>query len=846
MSDFTKEDYEALLDKIHGYYNDNNADVFQKVGDNSQSPCDINQLAAAVGANVTITRDLNNNVIGYDYQYRQPNQPDSTAMGVNSNSDEGLYGVGRGGRVDFFPRGYRVPGTINKIPGDTAVMYSGAMRENLQQQLERADTIASFLSPAWAAVSGIAKLGKVVSERIYETSPDFFDDFFPLANPETWPYLAHTEAGEAGIRALFDIDDNGNTTMYMDEDTLGYIAMKARDAGVFDEPDEYNYTYDVPPTQPEVAKIRQPVVSIKGNGGLARGDGVHGVWGYAIYADRPVICLILNDNTTTPLRSGTLYLFSSSSFNYVSMGDRWNMIENWVPTSYPYPALQGQTFNGTTFYYAQRTFSEGESQILTLPVNTPLEGTRYVFAALTTVIFDGVETGSGGIPGISDQPNATIPVDAITGADPHAIAQNLVNNYPQIMGDPVQIVVMDDSCNEVTKNYYSVPFSYSPTTLVNNMPITGGLQVNPSFNPDIPISVDLPDVDDSELLNQIILQLMGSGTGDTTIVNPDTGEPELVEGEIPNTGEGVTPPEVLPEAQVTAMWHIYNPSSSELSSFGSWMWDQTIIDQIIRLFNNPMEAVIGLHAVYVEPHVSSPNPIVVGNIASRVSSNIVTKQYKSLNCGSVWLTEYFGNVFDYAPYTKVKLYLPFVGIVDLNVADVMRGEITVQYMVDVYTGACTATVSVNRDGVGGVLYQYSGNCAVEYPVSGASYSRMWQALASTVAVGLGGAAMGNIAGAAGNMISSAMSAKVDVAHSGSFSGNPGAMGIKKPYLIITRPQTNMAIDFERYDGRGSNYTSRVGDCSGYIKCKEVHLNVPGAYKDELDEIEELLKEGILI
>ena len=115
---------------------------------------------------------------------------------------------------------------------------------------------------------------------------------------------------------------------------------------------------------------------------------------------------------------------------------------------------------------------------------------------------------------------------------------------------------------------------------------------------------------------------------------------------------------------------------------------------------------------------------------------------------------------------------------------------------------------------------------------------------ATFAAGLHGVgAAGLVAGAFG--AAGSMGAP-SISRSGSFSGNAGAMGIKKPYLIITRPQTNMAIQFERYDGRGSNYTSRVGDCTGYIKCKEVHLNVPGAYKDELDEIERLLKEGILI
>jgi hypothetical protein len=55
----------------------------------------------------------------------------------------------------------------------------------------------------------------------------------------------------------------------------------------------------------------------------------------------------------------------------------------------------------------------------------------------------------------------------------------------------------------------------------------------------------------------------------------------------------------------------------------------------------------------------------------------------------------------------------------------------------------------------------------------------------------------------------------------------------------------MADQYQLYDGRGSNFTTKLKQCSGYTRCKEVHLNVPGAYHDELLEIERLLKEGVL-
>lgn len=824
MSEQTDAYRKAIEDIIVNY--DGANDQYQKIDNAATSPCDVNQIVNNM-PNMTVVRDNGGNVIGYDYKYTGPNNVDTTDMEIDSNSGGSSFGTATGGGGSTRGGGTgRFVGHFDNSNGFQAATDNDGN-----------PIISAFVDSAWAAVSTAAKFGKNVNDAAYdfmhsvgEYTADTFHDLL----------VQSADNGANFIRALFGVDSQGNTTMYVDEDTVGAYAIALRDNNFF-----VSGGQDYPDTFPSGANVQvtglgslteciNTAISRRA-GGYTFYDGFQAVLNnfYSVYGANAIY--VVDCYTSDSVYSG------QSVFNIiaypVTIGDTVTI------GSSPTPRLRlGGSGRGG-----------GASPMAVTSASVTVDGSFYGAQIQTgiwssqsgrTTVSNLNATEVPSVPGVSDQTGATIPVDAITGADPHVVGQNLANQYPQVMGDPIQIVVLDDSCNEVTKKYYSIPISYSPTNINASVPITGGLQLNPSFNPDV--QLDLPDIDMSKYTEQIINQLRGSGTGEVVVIDPNTGDPEILDPEPPNTGAGVTPPEVLPEADVKAMWHVYNPSSSQLSSFGSWMWDQTIIDQIIRLFNNPMEAIIGLHAVYVEPNVSGSSAIVVGNLASSVSANIVNKQYKSLNCGSVWLTEYFGNVFDYAPFTKVKLYLPFIGIVNLNVADVMRGEITVQYMVDVYTGACTATVSVNRDGAGGVLYQYSGNCAAEYPVSGASYSRMWQALASTVAVGLGGAASGNIAGAAGSMVATAMQAKVDVVHSGSFSGNPGAMGIKKPYLIITRPQTNMAIDYEHYDGRGSNYTARVGDCSGYIKCKEVHLNVPGAYADELVEIEQLLKYGILV
>jgi hypothetical protein len=72
------------------------------------------------------------------------------------------------------------------------------------------------------------------------------------------------------------------------------------------------------------------------------------------------------------------------------------------------------------------------------------------------------------------------------------------------------------------------------------------------------------------------------------------------------------------------------------------------------------------------------------------------------------------------------------------------------------------------------------------------------------------------------------------------------MGIKKPYLVIQRPQVNTAVDFEKFTGKPSNFTVTIGDCTGYIKCKEVHVFNTPATESETQELVSLLKEGVIL
>ena len=395
-------------------------------------------------------------------------------------------------------------------------------------------------------------------------------------------------------------------------------------------------------------------------------------------------------------------------------------------------------------------------------------------------------------------------------------------------------ISLDPTINITTNNYYQDHDPEDPDT-----PLPP-INVNP---PEVTVNVEVPPATPG-----------GTTTNITNVIqNPTLPNPTISVVIPPWPTESDEPERTPSTGWPTAMWNVYNPSQSSINAFGAWLWNPNFIDTIKRLFESPIDAVFTLHKVFVLPVTGGDSTIVVGSIDSGVPSPVVTSQYTNLDCGEIDLDEYFGNVFDYAPYTILQLYLPFIGIVELDPAYCMRSTISVFYTVDVFTGACVAKVGCKRDGYDICVYEFTGSCSVEYPVSYHSYSSIVASILSGAISATAGAAGTYITGnpmpavyGAANAVHQGLSGRSEIRHSGSFAGAHGAMGIRKPYLIISRPILELADDFPYFDGYPANQTVTVASCAGYIRAKECHLNVPNAYKSELDELDSLFKSGVII
>ena len=763
--------------------------------------------------NGVVERTRNGTVVGIDFNASA--SPPAPSNPVNSNSVGGSYGSGNA-------RTFRMNTTTTRS-GNTITLSSGARRVGTGTAVR---TAASKLNVAATAVAAGCFLGAKIDSALYNAG-NFFDLNPPEElNPETWDSLAQSEAGKSVIRHLFDLD-SGSGTMYMPEDMIEYMYNYWRELGFWNTAGEH---VNVNP------------------------DSISTLYHRNSYPNTLQIASTSIASVTTPtgVQFTDTYEFTSGSGHMVNTNEGGNYYTTIVSTS-PFTVKQTSvtrytdgrtvtdTYNlsssyksksGTKYYYIHRggydisTVTAVNPGLNTVTGNPPATELSWDIAQL---VYTGTIVQNPTIDGATADPNSQqLDPSQIDPSQP--ILPQLKQQLPNAFSNPIQETLPQDDGTSKTIVYYPVPY---PTGSTSNTPTTGS---NTQTNPEVEDQTS-PETQIKDLIDLI-----------TGIISPSPDIPQTpTTPTAPDTGSGSTPTVIAPTGGASSLWAVYNPTQAQLDAFGSWLWSSNFVEQIKKLFNDPMQAIVGVHKVFATPSTGSQVNIKCGYIDSGCPAASVTSQYTTVDCGTVNVREYFGNVLDYAPYTEISLYLPFIGIVKMDVADVMRGSVSVKYHVDVITGACLADVKINRDGESAVLYQYSGSAIVTYPISSGSYASMAAGVLS-LAAGVAGTIMTGGA-AAPALIGGAVGLShlhTEVQKSGGFSGAPGAMGGKKPYLIISRAQEALPTNFEQYEGKPASKAVTLGNCDGFVRVQSINIDgVPATY-GELDQIVALLKQGVII
>lgn len=376
----------------------------------------------------------------------------------------------------------------------------------------------------------------------------------------------------------------------------------------------------------------------------------------------------------------------------------------------------------------------------------------------------------------------------------------------------------------------------------------------------------------------------------------DPSNPDIPPGSLINlfpAPNGISPSSALPDTPLAFSGNIglvtvYHPTQSQLLTFESWLWVTYNNASIDKIWNNPFDGVISLFEIYCTPNDVGNRNIHCGFLDSGINSAIVSR-YVEIDCGTIGIPEFYGNYFDYSPYTQAHIYLPFIGIQELNADDIVGHAVNVTYRIDTYNGSCIAMITVAKvTELGGetieysnLMYQFSGNCAVELPLSGGSQASIragmmqadaWQSAnqvsyRANLVGGIASALMGALTGSPGflagavssygnalsgkaaaqaNYLQNMLSGKSTVQKSGSFGSSCGALGVKIPYITITRPKQIQVPNYNLLYGYPSHKMVYIGDCEGFLRCREVHVISPTATDEEKSMIENLLKTGVYV
>ena len=303
----------------------------------------------------------------------------------------------------------------------------------------------------------------------------------------------------------------------------------------------------------------------------------------------------------------------------------------------------------------------------------------------------------------------------------------------------------------------------------------------------------------------------------------------------------------------SSLYTIWNPSQTQLNSLASFLWSTDFVDTIKKILQSPMDALISLALFPVNPPTDGTHNIALGYIDSGVSAPRVSDQFMTVQTSGLVVPHKYNSYLDYAPYTRAEIFLPFIGFQPLNINDIMGKSVDVVYNIDLLSGICTAIVHAN----GQSLYSYSGNMAMFLPLSAGNWARMLTPIFGMVGgIATMGAGIGGVMSGAPLLTSTSMAVRGaesignldgnSVSRSGGISGNAGIMGDYQPFIVVTRPINDKPETYNNNIGQTYNKSARLGTLSGFTVVEEAHIEGMNATDAEKQEIERLLKEGVIL
>ena len=306
----------------------------------------------------------------------------------------------------------------------------------------------------------------------------------------------------------------------------------------------------------------------------------------------------------------------------------------------------------------------------------------------------------------------------------------------------------------------------------------------------------------------------------------------------------------------------------------NWLTTSSFLDNISRLFNEPLSAIIALRyypfdiAQHDSANVEQTSNITIVNVTcDTVGGYKLGDNYNTtVSGGTMEYTAYYGT---YADWTncRYQLYIPYLGIVDIAPSYVINRRLSIDYIVDFLSGKTAVIVkSYDKDtNKGNIVLLRECSLSVDVPIVYSNYNqqqvtRMLSLLSGVQSVANGaisGAMSGGGTGAIIGAVTGLIGGAVDVARTyattplemgavGTIGSSGGYNMPQTAYLMISRrPLALPAAEYANIAGKSAGVYDTIGAVSGFVKCECARVDI-NATEREKQEIMALLANGVYV
>ena len=292
----------------------------------------------------------------------------------------------------------------------------------------------------------------------------------------------------------------------------------------------------------------------------------------------------------------------------------------------------------------------------------------------------------------------------------------------------------------------------------------------------------------------------------------------------------------------------YAMTPARLDSLGSFLWGNSFYSLIHSINSSPIENIVGLYAFPFDMS-GTDEEIYLGNVGTAVNGAKVSNSYNpKIDVGTIDISGLYQSFLDYGPYTKLYIFLPFIGLKELDLNRMFGKTLKLEYVPDLVTGIASANIYVD----GKMEYTFSCQLGIQIPLNATNAGQVAAGivsnLATTAVVTAASIASENYLGAIGAIAGggvAAAAAKVSTETSGAASANCWSKMPRTAFLLYDRPVYQELAMFNHTYGRMCNLSKQLGSLKGFTQISNIDLSgIQIATKAEQDEIRQLLKEGV--